>query len=96
MTERDEAAPHGDTGAHASALSAAVLRVGASLDLDTVLEKMVATALAGAGCGTIATVHASMRRCVEAARRLRHLGAHRGRAPRCGFRAKVITDSDAK
>ena len=68
MTERDKAAQEGDSGAHHSALSAAVLRIGASLDLDTVLEEVVATAraLTGAGCGAIATVDASgqrTRRC---------------------------------
>ena len=61
LTERDEAAGEGKCGASPSALSAAVLRIGASLDLDTVLEEVVATAraLTGAGCGAIATVDAS-------------------------------------
>ena len=58
MTERDETAREGDTGGHPSALSAAVLRIGASLDLDTVLREVVETAraLTGAGCGATATV----------------------------------------
>ena len=61
MTEHDAAAGEGVSGEHPSALSAAVLRIGASLDLDTVLEEVVATAraLTGAGCGAIATVDAS-------------------------------------
>jgi len=63
MTERDETARQGDAGAHPSALSAAVLRIGASLDLDTVLKEVVdaARALTGADCGAIATVDADGR-----------------------------------
>ena len=63
MTERDETARQGDTGAHPSALSVAVLRIGASLDLDTVLREAVdgAHALTGAACGAIATVDAAGR-----------------------------------
>ena len=63
MTERDETAREEDDGKHPSALSAAVLRIGASLDLDTVLAEVVeaARALTGAGCGAIATVDAAGR-----------------------------------
>ena len=61
MTERDEAAQDGAPGGDISALSAAVLHIGASLDLDTVLKEVLdsARALTGAGCGAIATVDAS-------------------------------------
>ena len=62
LTEHDE--PAGEaTGGRMSALSAAVLRIGASLDLDTVLKEVVdgARALTGARCGAIATVDASGR-----------------------------------
>ena len=63
MTERGESARQGDAGEHPSALSAAVLRIGASLDLDTVLTEVVdaARALTGADCGAIATVDADGR-----------------------------------
>ena len=63
LTERDKAAGEGNSGESPSALSAAVLRIGASLDLDTVLEEVVTTAraLTGAGCGAIATVDAAGR-----------------------------------
>ena len=63
LTERDETARQRDTGGHPTALSAAVLRIGASLDLDTVLSEVVdaARALTGAGCGAIATVDAAGR-----------------------------------
>ena len=62
MTEHDEPAREA-TGGRMSALSAAVLRIGASLDLDTVLKEVVdgARALTGARCGAIATVDASGR-----------------------------------
>ena len=63
LTERDETALQEDTEGHPSALSAAVLRIGASLDLDTVLAEVLdsARALTGAGCGAIATVDESGR-----------------------------------
>ena len=63
MTERDETAHEAVPGDPPSALSAAVLRIGASLDLDTVLSKVVdaARALTGADCGAIATVDADGR-----------------------------------
>ena len=53
MTERGETARQGVPGAPPSALGAAVLRIGASLDLDTALTEVVdgARALTGAGCG---------------------------------------------
>ena len=61
MTKRDEAALVPGPGGHMSALSSAVLRIGASLDLDIVLKEVVdsARALTGADCGAIATVDAS-------------------------------------
>ena len=61
MTERDEGVQEEAPGEPVSALSAAVLRIGASLDLGTVLSEVVdsARALTGARCGTIATVDAS-------------------------------------
>ena len=59
MSERDDRptgdpAPHGRDGD----LTAALLRIGASLDLETVLREVVesARALTGARCGSIATV----------------------------------------
>ena len=54
MSERDDPAPHGRDGD----LTAALLRIGASLDLETVLREMVesARALTGARYGSIATV----------------------------------------
>ena len=63
MTERGETAREGGDGEHPSALSPAVLRIGASLDLDTVLREVVdaARALTGADCGAIATVDADGR-----------------------------------
>ena len=64
MTERGEAARQdGVAGGHISVLSAAVLRIGASLDIGTVLTEVVdgARALTGASCGAIATVDASGR-----------------------------------
>ena len=59
MTESDPNAPRPTTLRDAlSGLSAAVLRVSASLDLATVLREVIdaARALTGAGCGVIATV----------------------------------------
>ena len=63
MSERDDEAREGASGGHMSALSAAILRIGASLDLDTVLSEVPdgARALTGARCGPIATVDASGR-----------------------------------
>ena len=63
MTERDEATREAVPGGQPSALSAAVLRIGASLDLDTVLREVVdgARVLTGADCGAIATVDAAGR-----------------------------------
>ena len=63
MTERDQTARDGDGGAHPGALGAAVLRIGASPDLDTVLRETVDAprALTGAACGAIATVDAAGR-----------------------------------
>ena len=54
--------PEGEApGRRTSALSAAIMRIGASLDLDTVLREVVdgARALTGARCGAIATVDAT-------------------------------------
>ena len=55
---QDEAAPRGDPAGFDSALGAAILRINASLDLDTVLVEVVesARALTGARLGVIATV----------------------------------------
>ncbi len=55
-TAPDSGAPH--AGGRDAALTAAILRIGASLDLDTVLREVVesARALTGAACGAIATV----------------------------------------
>ena len=63
MTERDETALQAVPGGQPSALSTVVLRIGASLDLDTVLSEVVdgARALTGADCGAIATVDAAGR-----------------------------------
>ena len=64
MTERNEPSQREEVPrAPVSALSAAVLRIGASLDLDTVLKEVVdgARALTGADCGAIATVDAAGR-----------------------------------
>jgi len=63
LTERDETAQEAVPGAPPSVFSAAVLRIGASLDLDTVLREVVdgARALTGAECGAIATVDAAGR-----------------------------------
>ena len=41
LTERDEVAREAVPGEHPSALGAAVLRIGASLDLDTVFTEVV-------------------------------------------------------
>ena len=59
MTERNPQDPHaGAPRASVSDLSAAVLRISASLDVDTVLREVVesARALTGARYGVIATV----------------------------------------
>ena len=63
MTERGETAQQGGPGAPPSALRAAVLRIGAGLDLDTVLSEVVdaARTLTGADCGATATVDANGR-----------------------------------
>ena len=54
-----EPPPGPDSTGSDSALTAAILRIGASLDLDTVLEEVVASAreLTGAAYGVIATVN---------------------------------------
>ena len=59
MTESDRRDPDAETpGTPVSRLSAAVLRISASLDVDTVLREVVesARALTGARLGVIATV----------------------------------------
>ena len=58
---RDGRPQDGDTGDRASALAAAILRVSASLDLDTVLREIVegARSLTGARLGILATVDES-------------------------------------
>ena len=59
MDERDEAARQTEAPREGmTGLSAAILCIGASLDLDTVLNEIVgsARALTGAACGVIATV----------------------------------------
>ncbi|MDE0410035.1 MAG: hypothetical protein OXN81_19485 [Alphaproteobacteria bacterium] len=55
-TAPDSGAPN--AGGRDAALTAAILRIGASLDLDTVLREVIesARALTGAACGAIATV----------------------------------------
>ena len=60
-TPEAESPPEPDPGKCASALGAAILRIGASLDLDTVLEEVVESArvLTGATYGVIATVDES-------------------------------------
>ena len=61
MTERDEATQQELPGERPSTLSAVVLRIGASLDFDTVLKEVVdgARALTDANCGAIVTVDAA-------------------------------------
>ena len=63
LIERDETAQQAVPTEQPTALSAAVLRIGASLDLDTVLTEVVdgARALTGADCGAITTVDATGR-----------------------------------
>ena len=57
-TTRDDAPRDGHAAARDATLTAAILRIGASLDLDTVLREVVesARALTGAAYGVIATV----------------------------------------
>ena len=76
MTTPDDSMPHEE--GRLSALGAAMLRISASLDLDTVLHEVVdrARALTGARYGAIAT-HRRHRRAPG----LRHLGLHRRGAP---------------
>ena len=89
MSDRDRTADENAAlRARISALSAASLRINASLDLETVLNEVVdsARALTGARYGAIATIG----RCRRPPG-LRHLGLHRRGAPQAGGMARRAT-----